>query len=325
MREPVWEFLIVNYLFLGGLSAGLFFVSGLATWLQDKDGNPAHPGLARLGAMLAPWPVSLGSALLILDLGKPLRFWKLFLHVNWRSPMSIGSWLLVAFTLLSLAFLWSWLEPEARGRYLSKVPARLYTRLPRFLRAWLEADGAPRRRLLALAGMPMAVGVGIYTGVLLGAVQSRPFWNTNLVAQMFLFSALSSGAATLVVLRLLGRDKPGLAELRFLYGLDIILMGLELFIVVPYLIHGNLSSLAVKQALQLILGGPFTFAFWGLFLGLGLLTPLAIELWEYRPVILGQGAFHVNPRWALAAGGLVLVGGYTLRYVFVFAGQATGF
>ncbi|PYX42598.1 MAG: nitrite reductase, partial [Acidobacteria bacterium] len=49
------------------------------------------------------------------------------------------------------------------------------------------------RRRLAFAGMPISVGVGIYTGVLLGAVQSRPFWNTNLVAQLFLFSALSTG------------------------------------------------------------------------------------------------------------------------------------
>ncbi len=325
MREPVWEFLIVNYLFLGGLSAGLFFVSGLATWLQDKDGNPAHPALAKLGALLAPWPVSLGSALLILDLGKPMRFWKLFLHVRWRSPMSIGSWLLVAFTLLSLAYLWSWLTFEERTHWLGKVPSKLYAKLPAFLRTWMEADGTPRRRLMALVGMPMAVGVGIYTGVLLGAVQSRPFWNTNLVAQMFLFSALSSGAATLVVMRLLGKGKPGLPELRFLYGLDIILMGLELFIVVPYLIHGNLSSLAVKEALGLILGGPFTFAFWGLFLGLGLLAPLAVELWEFKPILLGRGSFHVNPRWAMVACVLVLIGGYTLRYVFVFAGQATGF
>lgn len=325
MHEPVWEFLIVNYLFLGGLSAGLFFVSGLATWLQDKEGQPAHPALARLGAILAPWPVSLGSALLILDLGQPLRFWKLFLHVRWRSPMSIGSWLLVAFTILSLAYLWSWLEPETRARYLAKVPRSLYSKVPGFLRVWLEADGTPRRRFMALVGMPMAVGVGIYTGVLLGAVQSRPFWNTNLVAQMFLFSALSSGAATLVILRLLGKDTPELKELRFLYSLDIVLMGLELFIVLPYLIHGNLSTLAVKQALQQIMGGSFTWIFWGLFLGMGLLVPLAIELWEYRPVLLGRGEFHIKPRWALAAGALVLVGGYTLRYVFVFAGQATGF
>jgi formate-dependent nitrite reductase membrane component NrfD len=325
MREPVWEYLIVNYLFLGGLSAGLYFASALAAWIQE-DGRSMYPRLARWGALLAPWPVALGSALLILDLGRPFRFWKIFLHLRWRSPMSIGSWLLVAFTLLSLAYLWAWLEQEERQGLLARLPERLRARIPAKVRAWLDLDASAWRRNLAMIGFPVAVGVGIYTGVLLGAVQSRPFWNTNLVAQMFLFSALSSGTAALVVARLLDRGAPvELKEMKFLYSLDITLIVLEFFIVLPYLIHGELSSLAVKEALTLVLGGPYTFAFWGLFLGAGLLLPLAIELVEFRPVILGRGTFHVNPRWALTAGGLVLFGGYVLRYVFVFAGQATGF
>jgi formate-dependent nitrite reductase membrane component NrfD len=324
MREPVWEYLIVNYLFLGGLSAGLYFASALATWIQE-DGRSAYPRLARWGALLAPWPVSLGTALLVLDLGKPLRFWKILLHFRWRSPMSIGSWLLVAFTVLSLAYLWAWLEQEERQGLLLRIPGKLRARIPGRVRGWLDRDASAWRRNLAMLGFPIAIGVGIYTGVLLGAVQARPFWNTNLVAQMFLFSALSSGAAALVVARLLDKAPLELKEMRFLYSLDITLIVLELFIVLPYLIHGELSPRAVKEALALILGGPFTLAFWLLFLVTGLLLPLAIELYEFRPVILGKGEFHVNPRWAMTAGGLVLFGGYVLRYVFVFAGQATGF
>jgi formate-dependent nitrite reductase membrane component NrfD len=324
MREPVWEFLIVNYLFLGGLSAGLFFASALATWLQDER-RQGYPRIARWGALLAPWPVSMGLVLLIFDLGKPLRFWKLFLHVRLTSPMSIGSWLLVAFTLLSLVYLWAWLEPEERAKLRARIPAKLWARVPASIQARLESGASPLRRPLAMLGFPMALGVGIYTGVLLGAVQARPFWNTNLVAQMFLFSALSSGGAALVLVRVLDRVPVDLRELKFLYSLDITLILLELFIVLPYLIHGELSSLAVKEALALILGGSFTFAFWGLFLALGLLTPLGIELYEFRPVISGKGTLHIQPKLALAAGALVLFGGYMLRYVFVFAGQATGF
>ncbi len=113
--------------------------------------------------------------------------------------------------------------------------------------------------------------------------------------------------------------------MRFLYSMDITLIVLELFIVLPYLIHGELSSLAVKEALAQVLGGPFTIVFWLFFMGIGLLLPLAIELYEFKPVILGKGTFHIQPRWALTAGGLVLFGGYMLRYIFVFAGQATGF
>ena len=324
MHEPVWEFLIVNYLFLGGLSAGLYFVSGLAAWFQE-DGQSAFPRLARWGALLAPWPVSLGSVLLIFDLGKPLRFWKLFFHFRWQSPMSIGSWLLVLFTLVSLVNLWAWLEQDERQGLLARIPEAIRSRIPARIRGYLDRDASAWRRTLAMAGFPLAIGVGIYTGVLLGAVQARPFWNTNLVAQMFLFSALSSGAATILLVRLLDKEAMDLKEVRFLYTLDIVLISLEFFIVLPYLIHGELSVLAVREALALILGGPYTLVFWGLFLGAGLLVPLAIEIYEFKPLLTGKGTFHLNPRLAMTAASLVILGGYTLRYVFVFAGQASGF
>ena len=51
MEDPRWGVLIVFYLFLGGLSAGLFFVSALATYLQE-NGAPAYPRIARIGALL---------------------------------------------------------------------------------------------------------------------------------------------------------------------------------------------------------------------------------------------------------------------------------
>jgi len=319
MPEPRWGLLIVLYLFLGGLSAGLFFVSALATYLQ-AEGRPAYPRLARLGALLAPWPVAVGSALLVFDLGHWYRFYKLFVTFEWHSPMSIGAWLLGLFTLVTAAAFWAWLPPETLATFVRRLPRRL-----RFLRFVDRPGRETLRRPLAMIGFPLAVGVGIYTGVLLGAVQARPFWNTNLVAQMFLFSALSSGCALIILavsLRSAGLDA---AEARMLYSLDIVLILLELFIVIPYLIHGQLSPLAVRQALQLVLGGPFTFAFWGLFLAAGLLLPLAIELWEMRPVLLDRGAFHSGRLLAGVSAALVLVGGFVLRYVFVYAGQMSTF
>jgi len=103
MPNIEWGILIVNYLFLGGLSAGIFFVSALATYLRQQD-ETAYARIARYGAMMAPWPVSLGSLLLIFDLGNWPRFYKLFLHFRWHSPMSIGSWLLVLFTLVTILY-----------------------------------------------------------------------------------------------------------------------------------------------------------------------------------------------------------------------------
>jgi formate-dependent nitrite reductase membrane component NrfD len=319
VRTIEWGFLIIIYLFLGGLSAGLFFVSALATFLQRNGEDSAYRRVARLGAMLAPWPVMVGCLLLVFDLGRWYYFWKLFLHVRWVSPMSIGSWLLMAFTLLSLLHLYSWLAPEQRDRIFSKLPKRFG-----FLRC-LNHDLSAYRRQIALLGIPISVGVGIYTGVLLGAVQSRPFWNTNLVAQLFLFSALSTGCAALILALAWRRETIDARAFQLLYTIDICLLTLELFIVVPYVIHGELSVQAVHDSLGLILGGPFTLVFWVFFLGLGLLLPLGIETYESVPVLLSNGAIHCRRGLAAATAILVLAGGFLLRYIFVFAGQMSAF
>ncbi|HEV2718313.1 MAG TPA: NrfD/PsrC family molybdoenzyme membrane anchor subunit, partial [Terriglobales bacterium] len=261
MKHIEWGYLIVSYLFLGGVSAGIYFVSALATMLQKNGDDAAYEHIAKLGALLAPWPVMVGSFLLIFDLGRWYRFWKLFMHVKWTSPMSLGSWLLIAFCAVSVLYFYSWLSEQQRAWIFSRVPKRL---------SFLNRDISGKHRVLALAGLPISVGVGIYTGVLLGAVQSRPFWNTNLVAQLFLFSALSTGCAV-IMLALAYRHEPSDSRgFQLVYNLDVGLITLEFFIVIPYIVHGQLSVQAVKNSLALIVGGPFTFLFWVFFLGLGL-------------------------------------------------------
>src|ERR1700757_3455170 len=101
MKTIEWQYLIVCYLFLGGLSAGLYFVSSLVELFRPA-GHPAEREIARYGAFLAPWPVMLGCALLVFDLGNWYRFYKLFIHFRWESPMSIGSWLLMLFVGVSV-------------------------------------------------------------------------------------------------------------------------------------------------------------------------------------------------------------------------------
>lgn len=319
MEDPRWGVLIVFYLFLGGLSAGLFFVSALATYLQE-NGAPAYPRIARFGALLAPWPVAIGCVLLVFDLGHWYRFYKLFVTFEWHSPMSIGAWLLAGFSLITLAAFWSWLPQDFVAGLVARLPRRL-----RFLRVIDQPWRERLRRPLAMTGFPFSVGVAIYTGVLLGAVQARPFWNTNLVAQLFLFSALSTGCAALILILSLRGSGLEVGEAKLLYSVDITIIVLELFIVLPYVIHGKLSPLSVQQALELIMGGPFTFQFWGLFFFLGLLLPLGFELWEMRPVLLNRSGMHPGRVLASVSAILVIFGGFVLRYVFVHAGQMSSF
>lgn len=317
MKTIEWGILIVNYLFLGGLSAGLFFISAVATFFCKADREAPFGRIAQLGAWLAPWPVLLGCSLLIFDLGNWYRFYKLFLHLRLVSPMSIGSWLLMFFNLIALLFAWAWLSGEQRGTLIARLPNWLHGL------GIFNIDLGNRKHMLAAIGLPVSIGVGIYTGVLLGAVQSRPFWNTNLVAQLFLFSALSTGCAALMLGFARGVEHK--QELRILYAFDICFLSLEFFVVLPYIIHGQLSVQAVKDSLTLILGGPYTLLFWVFFFVFGLVVPLFTEVRELLPTIVRNREFHYSRLAVATMAVLILGGGFMLRYIFVYAGQVSAF
>ena len=103
---PEWRWLVILYLFVGGLAGGCYFLAVLI----DFFGRPADRPLARLAYYVA-FPATIVSAMLLtFDLGKPLRFWHmLFQSERWLpvvkpwSPMSLGSWALFAFGLFSAA------------------------------------------------------------------------------------------------------------------------------------------------------------------------------------------------------------------------------
>jgi formate-dependent nitrite reductase membrane component NrfD len=297
-----WGWLIVLYLFLGGLSAGALALSGLAHYLGRQE---RYLALARAGALVAPLPVMLGSGILVFDLGRPLFFWKLFVAFAPESPMWVGSWLLLAFLGISLP--WAYLF------------------LPDRLRPWTPPRPEAWKNALAALALPVAVGVGIYTGVLLGAVPARPFWNTPMVAQLFLFSALSSGAALvmLAVPRLGPAARP--EDVRLVLSADILFILLELFMIIPFILHGQLSTLAARTSLALILGGPLTATFWIGVVALGLLVPLLVEASAIAVSVVRQRPVHVSRALETGVAVLVLVGGFLLRYVFVRAGQLSEF
>ena len=289
-----WGLLIVLYLFLGGLSAGLLALSALATlW-----GGERFRQTACVGAWAAPWPVLAGTALLVFDLGQPFYFWKLFVAVEPRSPMWLGTWLLTIFSMVSVPY------------------ANLF--LPRTLRVWTPDDVPRWRRHLAMAGLPLGIGVGIYTGVLLGVLVARPLWNTPLLAQLFLISAVSSAAALLLVLlRRVGTGR----EHRALAGADAALIAVELGVLAWMYVDARTSTASVNAAVTLLTHGAYGWVFWLGVVGLGLLLPLLLETVE-----LTSGAHRAGWEWLAQAAStaplFVLFGGFALRWVIVYAGQA---
>jgi formate-dependent nitrite reductase membrane component NrfD len=334
MAHHEWDWTIVADIFLGGMGAGCMVLSAAAHLMRKSS----YAGIARAGAIAAPVLAAVGSGLVVIHLGKPLRFWRLFAHLNPVSPMSIGSWLMAIFTVVAglyaiLQLPSSWLR--AAGKRLRPLAGIL-----EMIARWNETSAsevitypscppavARLRSFLAVIGIPLGLALGIYTGVLLGAIPARPFWNTPMVAQLFLVSALSTAAALILLLAPLMRrtaSEHGEREYGVLLRTYLLFLVLEVFIIIPFIIHGELSTLSAREALRMILGGPYTGVFWIGAVSFGVLVPMVLGFADLL------GALRPLPRSLAAAMRftvpvLILVGGYLLRWVFVHAGQDTHF
>jgi polysulfide reductase chain C len=287
----VWGPLIAWYLFLAGMGAGAYLVGIAASYLGER----CQP-LVKPGVFLSAPLVAIGSLLLLLDLGNPLRFYLGFLRPQ-NSMISVGIFIITVFIILGAIHIAALLFQQVK---LS----------PKAL-CWLGGINAV-----------FALATAIYTGLLLGVVKAVPFWNTPMLPLLFLVSALSTGAgAVLVVLglqRLLRPGEKGQAErmaesAHLLSRVDIPLIVVELLVLFFLLfIMGGGQSIAANSARYLVAGG-FAVAFWVGLVVVGLVVPIVLEAWSLKQSGLGI---------ATIAGVCLLIGGILLRYAILSAGAS---
>jgi len=322
----IWGWEIPVYLFLGGLVAGLMIIAGVR--LVAMRPNERHPMVCcTIGPLIGLAALSLGMLALFLDLGHKPYVWRLYLTFQPSSPMSWGSWILLlvypALAANALAHL-----PESLPVLARRVP--MLVRISDFILA--------RSRLvlgIGLLNILIGVALGIYTGILLGTLGARPLWNSAVLGPLFLFSGLSTAAALLHgILHLTTpyEDRPAFAD--FLMSMvrrmtdarpldtriapvlakaDNSFLTIELGLL-GLLIIGHLSSgESQQQAVALLLSGPYAASFWVFVIGLGILVPLFLQTLELRHLI----------RPTLAPSLFVILGGFALRVILVYAGQAS--
>ena len=314
--ELNWGLPVIFYLFLAGLGAGSLTVSS-SVLLRGGGGGfgGEHFALARVGAIIAPLPVMLGCFLLIFELGsynggRWLRWLNLYGTIN-LSPMSIGTWLLTFFIVVSLIYLATFVPPGAR-------PGDRFDSL---------------RRGLAWIAVPLGIGTAVYTGILLGAMPSRPFWNSPVLALLFVVSALSTGVAAIILgynvvehIRRRPAHASYVTESRYLLtASDLLLIGFELLAVFLFIMFAFLTVGDVRRAFTVILpGGSLSPLFWYGFVGVGLVLPALIELLYVVPKLVYHRSYSAPLVVEIVVPVIVLVGGFLLRYVVVIAGQITG-
>jgi hypothetical protein len=159
VRETVWGPDIPSYLFLGGLAGAS---SALAAGAQFS-GHAELAGAAKAGAAGA---ITLSMVALVHDLGRPARFVNMLRVFKVTSPMSVGTWLLSAYT------------PCCMAAAASAVAGRL-----------------PRAGLAATCGAALVgPAVAAYTSVLL-ADTATPAWYGARHELPYLFAGSAASAA----------------------------------------------------------------------------------------------------------------------------------
>jgi formate-dependent nitrite reductase membrane component NrfD len=310
-----WGIPVILYLFLAGMGAGATTVSASMLLRGGGGGRGVHHEIARYGAYLGPLPVIIGCGLLILELGSFqvghwFRFLNLYTVIN-LSPMSVGTWLLSFFIVTSMAYAYT---------YQHFLPI-------------LIGDRMKWRRALAWVNIPLGLGVAIYTGVLLGAMPSRPFWNSPILALLFMLSALSTGTALILMARAfitrgdLSEEQREIVHKSgyMLASTDTMIIGFELLALFLFIMFAYLTVGDVRYAIETILpGGQLSIMFWTGVVLVGLVIPGLVELYHVIPGLLYRRKYTVSRYTELVIAAAVLFGGLLLRYIVVVAGQITG-
>ncbi len=209
IKEHTWTWEVPVYFWLGGIGAGSHLISTVAQLLGWKD--EAFSRTTRytvLGTMI------LSPILLIMDLGRPERFYNMLRVVKLRSPMSSGSWALTIFGVLSGLIA---AAQAARDGLLGRENI-----LVRLVKTFIPD------RLLSVLALPVGLYVGLYSGILLSAT-SVPMWARNylLMGPTFLSSGLSTGLSAISFILHLGDwgEKKTLEALRRTERISLVLEG----------------------------------------------------------------------------------------------------
>lgn len=196
-----WSVAIVVYPYITGLVAGSFTVSSLYQVFGFGRLRPvAHLALLTSLCFMIVVPLPL-----LLHLGHPERAFNALITPHWTSAMAMFGFFATFYLVLLLVETWFAFRPyiveqaqQRRGlsgafyRALTLGSYDLSEQALRYDRKWIF--------WLAILGIPGAHGLHGYVGFIFGSLKAREWWASDLMPLVFLFSAIISGVALLIVL-----------------------------------------------------------------------------------------------------------------------------
>jgi Ni/Fe-hydrogenase subunit HybB-like protein len=200
--ELQWSVLIVLYPFITGLVAGAFILASLERVFRVEEVKPTYR-LALLTALafllVAPLPLQL-------HLGHPERSFEMYLTPHTSSAMAMFGfvylWYLMVVLLLEI-----WLDYRKEIVLLSRSSTGFMRLIYQTLTLGSQniSEGALAvddkvGYIITIIGIPSAFLLHGYVGFIFGSVKANPWWSTPVMPIVFIFSAMVSGIAAVMLL-----------------------------------------------------------------------------------------------------------------------------
>ena len=200
--ELQWSLLIVLYPYLTGLVAGAFILASLERVFNVK----ALVVVYRLSLLTALAFLIVAPLPLLAHLGHPERALEMFLTPHLTSAMAmfvfVYAWYLLMVLLLEVWFdyrkdivLWS-RQKKGILRYIYLLMTLGVTDISEKAVRFDEKAG----KFITIVGIPSAFLLHGYVGFIFGSVKANPWWSSVLMPIVFLFSAIVSGIAIVILI-----------------------------------------------------------------------------------------------------------------------------
>ena len=200
--ELQWSVLIVLYPYLTGLVAGAFILASLERVFQVQEVKPTYR-LALLTALafllVAPLPLQL-------HLGHPERSYEMYLTPHKTSAMAMFGFVYLWYLMAVLVFE-IWLDYRRDIVVLSQSTTGWKRMIYRVMT--LGSNNISEHALhvdervgwvITLIGIPSAFLLHGYVGFIFGSIKANPWWSSPLMPVVFIFSAMVSGIATVMLI-----------------------------------------------------------------------------------------------------------------------------
>ncbi|MFZ0743639.1 MAG: NrfD/PsrC family molybdoenzyme membrane anchor subunit [Terracidiphilus sp.] len=321
--ELFWSVLIVLYPYITGLVAGAFILASLERVFRVEAVKPTYR-LALLTALsfllVAPLPLQF-------HLGHPERSPEMYFTPHSTSAMAMFGYVYLWYLMAVLTFE-IWLDYRRDIVLLSQKSKGLLRLIYKVMT--LGSNNISERSLhvdervgwfITLVGIPSAFLLHGYVGFIFGSIKANPWWNSPLMPVVFIFSAMVSGIACVMVIYMAATKMRG--RIIDMHCVDTIAMYLFYTFIIDFslemldLIHRIYEADESFRSLNFMVHTRLYFSQIVIQICLGTLVPL-ILLAITQVVKLSEIA---RKRIYSVAGCLTLIGIFAMRWNVVIGGQ----